>query len=286
MVRDHCSTKRADPRASNIYRLHFFGTSATLVVGVCVSATKVMLFHENMRIDTNTALIVCTGPSLDALSRTAWPELCKAGAIVAVNGALMARASIENNVRFTHVVAMSTGESMEAAISGFLKIWRSTSAWRLAKEIHRDFIEAESYIRRSADWSDDYDSGFFGGSSAMASINWLHNDWPHDAYAWQEVKRVSNQTGKAMPRRGYRRFVLVGLDMISGAGGHAQGAGFHASAFAEDQDRDALCRRNWGRLYEAATTRGSDLINISPGTGLQDIPSYQLPPEWLIKLPG
>jgi hypothetical protein len=29
----------------------FSGTSATLVVGVCVSATKVMLFHENMRID-------------------------------------------------------------------------------------------------------------------------------------------------------------------------------------------------------------------------------------------
>jgi hypothetical protein len=82
--------------------------------------------NENMQVDTTTALIVCTGPSLDVLSRIAWRELCQAGAIVAVNGALTARAPIENNVRFTHVVAMSIGESMEAAISGFLKKWRST----------------------------------------------------------------------------------------------------------------------------------------------------------------
>lgn len=239
--------------------------------------------QEDIQIDTNTALIVCTGPSLDVLSRTAWKELRKAGAIVAVNGALMARACVQNDVIFTHVAAMSTGESMEALISGFLEKWRSTSAWRLAKEIHRDSLEAESYVRRSSDWSDDFDSGFFGGSSAMASINWLHNDWSGDAHAWQRVKRVSHQYGKAIPRRGYRRFVLVGVDMISGMGGHAQGAGFHTSAFAEDQDRDALIRRNWGRLCEAATARGSDLINISPGTELREIPSHQLPPEWLVK---
>ena len=236
-----------------------------------------------MHIDANTALIVCTGPSLDTFSRTAWGELRKAGAIVAVNGAFMARACVENNVTFTHAAVMSTGESMEALILGFLEKWSSTSAWRLAKEIHRDSIEAESYVRRSLDWSDDFDAGFFGGSSAMATINWLHNDWPQGAHAWQELKRVCDQAGKAIPRRRFRKFVLVGLDMISGWGGHAQGAGFHTSAFAEDQDRDALFRRNWGRLYEAATTRGSDLINISPGTGLRNIPSHQPPPEWLLK---
>jgi hypothetical protein len=238
-----------------------------------------------LEIDRNSALIVCTGPSLDALSRAAWLELSKAGAIVAVNGALMARACFENNVMFTHAVAMSAGESMEALISGFLEKWKSTSAWRLAKDIHRDFIEADSYIRGSSDWSDDFDSSFFGGSSAMASINWLHNDWPRDAYAWQELQRVSHQTGKAIARRGYRRFVLVGLDMISGMGRHAQGAGLHTSAFAEDEDRDATVRRNWGRFYEAATTRGSDLVNMSPGTGLRDIPSHQPPPEWLLMSP-
>jgi hypothetical protein len=59
-----------------------------------------------------------------------------------------------------------------------------------------------------------------------------------------------------------------------------------SSPCAENQDRDALFRGNWGRLYEPATTRGSDLINISPGTGLPHIPSQQLPPEWLIKSPS
>lgn len=235
-----------------------------------------------MQIDANTALIVCTGPSLDALSRTAWRELRKAGAIVAVNGALMARACVENNVMFTHAAGMSTGRSMEALISGFLEKWRNTSAWRLAKEIHRDSVEAESYVRRSFDWSDDFDSGFFGGSAAMSSINWLHNDWPHDASAWGEVKRVSVQSGKAITHRRYSSFVLVGLDMIFGRGGHAKGAGFHTSAFAENQDRDARVRRNWALLYKAATTRGSEVINISPGTELRDIPSYQPPPDWTL----
>lgn len=236
-------------------------------------------------IDRNSALIVCTGPSLDTFSRTAWLELSKAGAVVAVNGALLATACLENHVIFTHVVAMSAGQSMEADMAGFLKKWGNTLAWRLGNEIHRNSIEAESYIRRSPDWSDACDSGFFGGSAAMASINWLHNDWPDDAFVWRELQMISHQTGKAISRRRYRRFILVGVDMITGKGGHARGAGSHTSAFVEDQDRDAIIRRNWGRLYHAATARGSDLVNISPGTKLRDIPSYQPPAEWLLRAP-
>jgi hypothetical protein len=236
-----------------------------------------------MQIDINTALIVCTGPSLDVLSRIAWRELRKAGAVVAVNGALTARACIQNDVTFTHASLMATGEKMEALISGFLERWSRTSAWRIGNEVHRDTLEAESYIRRSSNWSDDCDAGFFGGSGAMAAINWLHNDWPRDVCALQGVQQICNQTGKPIPRRGYRRFVLLGLDMTVGRGGHARGAGLHTSSFAEDRDRDAKFRLNWGNLYEAATARGSDLVNLSPGTGLRDIPSCQLPSEWLVK---
>jgi hypothetical protein len=41
---------------------------------------------EGIEIDTNTAVIVCAGPSLDRLSATAWNEFRKAGAIVAARG--------------------------------------------------------------------------------------------------------------------------------------------------------------------------------------------------------
>jgi len=72
-------------------------------------------------IDADTAVIVCSGPSLDRLSAAAWNELRKAGAIVAVNGAFMARACTQNNVVFSHVAAMTSGEHMEESVPGFLK---------------------------------------------------------------------------------------------------------------------------------------------------------------------
>jgi hypothetical protein len=237
---------------------------------------------EGIEIDTNTAVIVCAGPSLERLSATAWNELRKAGAIVAVNGAFVARACDQNNVIFSHVAAMTSGEHMDEIVPGFLKKWKTTRAWRLTKESDRGLVDAESYVRRVLDWSEDSDGGFFGGSSAMSSSNWLHNDWPDDTHALEELKLISQKTGKVIPRRGYRRFVFVGLDMIPGEGGHAAGAGFHISGFAGDPDRDARTRGRWKRFYEAATARGSKILNLSPGTGLRELPSREPPPGWLL----
>jgi hypothetical protein len=237
---------------------------------------------ESIEIDTDTAVIVCAGPSLDRLSATAWNEIRKAGAIVAVNGAFTARACHENDVMFSHVAAMTSGEHMEEIVPGFLKKWNTTRAWRLTKESDRGLVDAESYVRKVLDWSEEADGGFFGGSSAMSSSNWLHNDWPNDAQAMEELKLISQKTGKVIPRRGYRSFVFVGLDMIPGKGGHATGAGFHISGFAEDPDRDARTRSRWRRFYEAATARGSKILNLSPGTGLRELPSREPPPWWLL----
>jgi hypothetical protein len=83
---------------------------------------------ESIEIDTDTAVIVCAGPSLDRLSATAWNKIRKAGAIVAVNGAFTARACNENNVMFSQVAAMTSGEHMEEIVPGFLKKWNTTRA--------------------------------------------------------------------------------------------------------------------------------------------------------------
>jgi hypothetical protein len=237
---------------------------------------------EGIVIDTNTAVIVCAGPSLDRLSATAWNELRKAGAIVAVNGAFISQACSENNVMFSHVAAMTSGQHMEEIVPGFLKRWKTTRAWRLTREIDRGLVEAESYVRKVLDWSEDPDGGFFGGSSAMSSANWLHNDWLNAEEKRRELEMISLRSGKPIPRRGYRKFVFIGLDMIRGQAGHAIGAGVHASGFATDPDREIKVRRNWGRFYKAATCRGSHVLNLSPDTGLTEMPSCAPPMEWVL----
>ncbi len=137
-----------------------------------------------MRIDERTAVIVCAGPSLDRLSAQAWNEVQGAGAVVSVNGALMAAACEAHGVRFTHVAAMRAGNHLEETIPGFVDRWAGIPAWRLTQEAEREEVEAETYVRRVLEWSDDPAGGLFGGSSAMAMGNWLHNDWPRDAEAW------------------------------------------------------------------------------------------------------
>jgi hypothetical protein len=101
----------------------------------------------SIEIGTDTAVIVCAGPSLDRLSAIAWNEIGKAGAIVAVNGAFTARACHENHVMFSHVAAMTSGEHMEEIVLGFLKKWNTTPAWRLTKESDRGLVDAESYVQ-------------------------------------------------------------------------------------------------------------------------------------------
>jgi hypothetical protein len=216
------------------------------------------------------------------MSAVAWAELSNGGAIVAVNGAFMARACGENNVTFTHVAAMTSGKHMEEIVPGFLSEWERTRAWRLTRDNDRGLVDAESYVRRMLNWSEDPDGGFFGGSSAMSSANWLHNDWPDAEEKRREVGMISVRSGKLIPRRGYRKFVFVGLDMVPGRGGHAVGAGVHISGFATDPDRETKIRENWSRFYQAAISRGSEVLNLSPGTGLVELPSYLPPLDWFL----
>jgi hypothetical protein len=235
-----------------------------------------------MQIDEQTAVIVCAGPSLDRLSPVAWSEIQRAGALVSVNGALMAAACRDHGVRFTHLAAMRAGEHMEETVPGFVPCWSSTPAWRLTHDQYRGEVEAETYVCRFLEWSEDPAGGLFGGSTAMAVGNWLHNDWPRDEAAWSDLERIAARAGKAIPRRGYRSFVLLGLDMIPGQGGHAAGAGSHRSGFTTDPGRDGRVRNGWRRFYEAAAARGSRVLNLSPGTGLQTLPHEEPPAGWLL----
>lgn len=236
---------------------------------------------KDIEIDEQTAVIVAAGPSLDRLSSVAWSEVARAGALVAVNGAFMATTCLEHDVRFTHVAAMTSGQHMEDTVPGFLERWRSSPAWRLTRRRDRPTVMAETYVRSAPDWSDDPERGYFGGSSAMSSANWLHNDWPRDHAFWRALLDLSWHVGKPVPRRGYRKFVYLGLDMVPNQGGHARGAGSHISGFTASPEQDAVVRTRWGRFCEAAATRGSRVLNLSPGTGLREMPHREPPRTWL-----
>jgi hypothetical protein len=211
----------------------------------------------------------------------AWVEIQRAGAVVSVNGSLVAACCLKNRVRFTHAAAMVSGAHMEELARGFLAVWEDTTAWRLTRSADRGLVEAESYVERHLDWTDDPDGGFFGGSTSMSTANWLHNDWPAGDASRLDREEVSERTGKPIPRRGYRKFIYVGLDMHRGDGRHADGAGTHQSGFTSEPERDLRHRANWKRFCEEAARRGSTVWNLSPGTGLREMPHREPPGHWL-----
>ena len=65
--------------------------------------------------------------------------------------------------------------------------------------------------------------------------------------------------GKPIPPRGFRRVAYVGLDMIIGQGGHAEGAGLHRSGFSFDS------RRLPARLRRLASFRQRRSRGRNPG---------------------
>jgi hypothetical protein len=236
-----------------------------------------------MRFDQQCAVFVNSGPSLDRLAPAAWHAIGMAGEVVAVNGALVAKACLDHGVRFTAAVAMDAGvgpsRGLDALLPGFRQAWRSTMAWRITKAAPGE-VEAETLVRLvSEGWCSDSDSGYAGGGSAASACNWFANDWPDES----ERQRLSARTGKRAPRRGYRRFAFLGLDMIPGRGEHARGAGMHRSGFASNPERDLSLRARWKRLCDAAAARGIEVINYSPDTGLEEMPRGELPGDWLIR---
>ena len=205
--------------------------------------------------NSETAVIICAGPSLDALPAQAWERVANAGAIVAVNGAIAAEACA--GVRFTYVSAMDARQ-LAASVPRFEALWSSTRAWRLSM-VGAEETPAETYIREVDErdgvegWSDDPDAGYAGGSSAMVTVNWLCN------------------------QRGFRRVAFLGLDMLPGEGGHARGAGHHTSGFAMSAERHASVSRGWAKVCREAARRGIEVVNFTPGTGLRTMPRAELP---------
>jgi hypothetical protein len=205
--------------------------------------------------NAETAVIICAGPSLDALPPRAWDRVARAGAVVAINGAIAAEVCA--GVRFTYVSAMDA-QQLAATVPRFDALWSSTHAWRLSM-IGAEATPAETYIREVDErdgvegWSDDPDAGYAGGSSAMVTVNWLCN------------------------QRGFRRVAFLGLDMIPGEGGHARGAGNHTSGFAMSAERHASVSRGWEKVCREAAKRGIEIVNLTPGTGLRTMPRAELP---------
>jgi hypothetical protein len=237
-----------------------------------------------MRIDADTAVVVCAGPSLDRLSPQAWAEIGKAGAVVAVNGAAASLACAQSGVPFTCVAAMDLSSGLADRVPALTTVWRQTPAWRVASA-DSSAVEAESYIVEVDEehgvegWSDDGRQGYKGGSTGMIVGNWLGNAWPDDEAA--QLLRIHEQTGKDVPRRGFRKIAYIGLDMHRGNGVHATGAGNHQSGFADSDRRYGNVCRGWEKFCSEAARRGIEVVNFTPGTGLSTMPRADVPESWV-----
>ena len=244
-----------------------------------------------MYIDAQTAVLVCSGPSIDLLSPVAWAEIQKAGAVISINTALAARACLLNRVRFTYAAALDAQKeaSLDHKIPGFSRLWETTPAWRLRTTGWRlsthgpDGLQAESYIVKAlGGWSDDPNEGYAGGSKGMVVGNWVAKDWPSDPETREQLAAISRRTGKPIPRRGFKNLAYVGLDMNRHQGAHASGAGAHLSGFSQDPERDQRVRRAWGNFCQAAAERAINAVNLSPGTCLEAMPRIEIPAAWLL----
>lgn len=234
-----------------------------------------------MQIDGRTALLVCAGPSLDRLTRAAWASMRAAGAVVAVNGALVARCCGEHRVRFDYAAAMDVAAGLGDKIPGFDAAWRSTAAWRVSAS--GTSAPAESFVAEVEHWSDSPDAGYVGGSTAMVVGNWICNPWPSDPDRRAGLAAIGSAAGKTPPARGFRRLAFVGLDMVPGQGSHAVGAGSHRSGFAESATRYRRVCDGWGRFLRAAEQRGIEVCNLSPDTGLTELPRPAVPASWFVR---
>lgn len=239
--------------------------------------TPPMITHD-------TAVIICAGPSLDALPAHAWRAVANAGAIVAVNGACAATACARHGVRFTLLAAMDLNLGLVERVPRLAEVWKTTPAWRVTSADASD-VEAESYIVEVDEehgvhgWSDQADEGYKGGSTGMIIGNWLANRWASDTASIRERRAVASLTGKAIHPRGFRRLAYLGLDMQPLDGRHADGAGTHASGFAGSLERHARVSAAWGLFCTEAAKRGVEVVNLTPGTALETMPRASLP-EW------
>jgi hypothetical protein len=235
-----------------------------------------------MNIDRDVAVIVCAGPSLDALPPRAWDDVAHAGAIVAVNGACAASACARQGVRFTLLAAMDLSHGLDERVPRLAEVWKTTPAWRVTSVDAAD-VEAESYLVEVDEedgvdgWSDHPDEGYKGGSTGMIVGNWIANPWPDDTTSIRERRAVASSRGKTIHPRGFRKLAYLGLDMRPLDGRHADGAGIHASGFSDSVEHHRRVCDGWGKFCTEAARRGVEVVNLTPGTGLETMPRVALP---------
>ena len=238
-----------------------------------------------MKIDNSVAVVVCAGPSLDLFSSAAWADVQRAGDVVSINGAATSAAVVRHGVHLTAVAAMDLHNGLAKMVPQLPRVWEDTTAWRIAS-VAAKHLQAETYMREldEADgvrgWSDASDAGYKGGSSAMIVGNWLGNDWTDEER--RRADDLARERQKRVPRRGYRRLAFIGLDMVAGDGRHASGAGLHSSGFASSLGHFRQVARSWGRFCEQAAKRGIECVNLTPGTGLRQMPRGMVPATWLM----
>jgi hypothetical protein len=237
-----------------------------------------------MKIDREVAVIVCAGPSLDALPSCAWSSVAGAGAIVSVNGACAADACLRHDVRFSFLAAMDVNMGLFDRVPRLGRIWKETPAWRVTS-IDAAEAPAESYIVEVdeddavAGWSDHPDEGYKGGSTGMIIGNWIANRWPGDTASIHERRAIAAMYGKPIPQRGFRKLAYLGLDMMPLDGRHAAGAGAHASGFSDSLEHHRRVCEAWGLFGAQAAARGIDVVNLTPATGLDTV-RREIVPEW------
>jgi hypothetical protein len=234
-----------------------------------------------MNIDKQTAVFVCAGPSIDRLKPAAWRAIDEAGAVIAVNGALVAETCLASRVRFTYAAAMDVATGLVENVPGFAAAWRQTSAWRVSA--HGTGAQCETQVKKVDAWSDAPDEGYAGslGITAMAVGNWISNSWPADAQSTRALLAAAKEAGKSVPPRGFQQIAFVGLDMIEGQGGHARGAGDHRSGFSDSSSHYQQVADGWARFFQSACERGIRAVNLTPSSGLQGLPRIEVPDAWL-----
>ena len=237
-------------------------------------------------IDVDTAVVVCAGPSLDLLTEQAWKEIGQAGAVVGVNGAPASLACTLAATPFTCIAAMDLSKGLAKRVPALTAVWRQTAAWRVAST-ESSRVSAETYVIEVDEehgiegWSDAGGEGYKGGSTGMVIGNWLGNDWPDDPDASSYLLKIARRTHKRVPRRGFRKLAYVGLDMHRRNGAHALGAGDHASGFSDSLQHYRTVCRGWGKFCEEAAKRGIEVVNLTPDTGLVEMPRGRVPASWV-----
>jgi hypothetical protein len=239
---------------------------------------------DRIVIDRDVAVLICAGPSLDALPSRAWRDVAGAGAIISVNGAAAADACIDHGVRFTLFAAMDVNMGLFERVPRLGSMWETTAAWRVTS-IDAAGAPAESYLTEVdeddgiAGWSDHPDEGYKGGSTGMIIGNWIANRWPADPVSMRHRQAIAAARGKAIPPRGFRKLAYLGLDMLPLDGRHAAGAGVHASGFSDSLDHHQRVCESWGLFCLQARARRVEVVNLTPATGLSTMRRAMIP-EW------